>query len=239
MRMFLDFQEALKEVHRDLSEMGLRVHAKTYQDKNVEGDPQFESLELQDFSYCVLNPSPMNVCIPTPSGLITPTQPWADDEFRERLSGVFGTPVNPGTAYLSRENVWETFRDPDTGTFAYTYSERFSRYHQVMAALRRAREDEDSRQLFISVWDPSDIRNIGGKSRVPCTIGYQVSIRRGMLNLHYIQRSADFITHFCNDVYLASKFQEYLCGELKVPVGRYTHTVFSLHMFRKDAEGVF
>lgn len=239
MRIYLNFPEALKEVHRDLSEMGLRVHAKTYQDKYVGDDDGFATLELQNFNYCVLNPVPSEVVIGLPNGEhISPTQPWANLEFQERALGIIGKPVNPGSAWESRQDVWETFRGED-GRFAYSYGERFAQSDQVMRILRRAKEDEDSRQLWIAIWRPDDIENIGGVSRVPCTLGYQVSIRESRLHLHYIQRSGDFITHFCNDVYLASRLQQLLAEELGLVVGNYTHTVFSLHMFRKDAKGVF
>lgn len=230
MRIYNDFTQAHSETQRELKEMGIRVHPKTYQDRNVENDPGFETLELTNYSYRVLNPV---------KGMIPRvTQPWASAEFKERLSGAIGLPVNPGTAWELRSDVWETFKHGD-GKFAYSYSERFAYCGQVARIIDRIRKDPDSRQLYISVWNPADARYLGGISRIPCTLGYQVHIRKNQLNLHYLQRSSDFATHFSNDVYLAVALQEYLANETMHPVGDFTHSLMSLHVFMKDVQNVF
>jgi len=226
MRIYMNWAEALSEIKRDLAEMGIKIHPQTYQDKNVAKDPNFDTLEIQNYAYAVLHPS---------SGGLKPTQPWADAEFDERITI---PPVNPGRAWKLRENIWVEFMCDD-GKFAYAYSERFARYNQVHRIIERIKLDPDSRQCYLAVYDPSDIQYMGGVSRVPCTLGYQIQIREGKLNLTYLQRSADFITHFQNDTYLAVKMQKHLAEETGYPVGRFTHFVLSLHMFRKDAAGVF
>lgn len=229
MRIYIGFREALSEIKRDLSEMGIRVHPHTYQDKFVADNPDFATLELQNYGYTVTRPK---------SADLTPTQPWADEEWKERVSGMNGAPVNPGTAWKLREEVWCEFLQSD-GTFAYSYGDRFSRREQIKLIINRIKEDPDSRQLFISVYDPSDILKMGGISRIPCSLGYIIQIRKGKLNFTYLQRSVDFVTHFQNDVYLAVKMQEYLSEYTHYPPGNFTHFVNSLHMFKKDAQGVF
>jgi thymidylate synthase len=52
-------------------------------------------------------------------------------------------------------------------------------------------------------------------------------------------RSCDFSTHFPNDVYLAIKLLEYIAGITGYEVGSFTHTIFSLHVYRKDLKEVF
>ena len=52
-------------------------------------------------------------------------------------------------------------------------------------------------------------------------------------------RSCDFVTHFTNDVYLAIKFLEWVAEKANYPVGNFTHTIFSLHIYKKDTKGVF
>jgi thymidylate synthase len=226
MRIYLNFPEAMGEIKRDLAEMGIKIHPMTYQDKDVSKDPNFDTLELQNYVYTVVHPDTTG---------LKPTQPWADAEFDERIGHL---PVNPGTAWKLREEVWREFLC-ENGCFAYSYSERFSNFEQIARIIHRIKVDPDSRQLFLAVYDPHDIVNMGGVSRVPCTLGYQIQIREGLLHLTYLQRSADFVTHFANDVYLAVKMQEYLSKHSGYPVGRFTHVVLSLHMFRKDAAGVF
>jgi len=227
MRFYMNFKEALSEIQRDLAEMGVLIRPKTYQDRVIEGDLDYDTLELDNYIYCVLNPD---------LSYLHPTQPWADAEFNERISR---TAINPGEAWKLRSNIWETFLDPNTGCFAYTYAERFSRNNQIDQIINRLKEDPESRQLFLAMWDSSDITKIGGISRVPCTLGYLFQFRRGTLNLTYLQRSADFVNHFTNDVYLATKMLYYVAQETSLPVGTYTHWVGSLHVFRKDTALVF
>ena len=57
--------------------------------------------------------------------------------------------------------------------------------------------------------------------------------------MHYVMRSCDFNTHFVNDVYLAIKLLEYVANEVGMEVGSFTHTMFSLHVYKKDLKNVF
>jgi len=210
-------------------EMGIRVHPATYQDQFVEGDIFFETREVQNYIYTVVRPDVND---------LNPTQPWAQEEWLERIDGIRGRPWNPGKAWFLRKEIWREFLD-EKGFFAYTYSDRFSRNEQVRRVIDRIEEDPDSRQLFISIWDVTDIEKLGGISRIPCTLGYQIQIRKGALNITYLQRSCDLATHFVNDVFLAHELQRYLAMATQWDVGTFTHWIGSLHLFKKDSEGVF
>jgi len=233
MRIYKNFEEAMEEIKRDLAEMGIRVHPQTYQDKFVGDNDEFETREITNYIYTVVEPQEYH---------LKPTQPWAEMEFKERLEGVYGSCIctqNPGKAWLERKDVWEQFLQED-GTFAYTYGERLARSSQLTEVIGRLRTDPDSRQCFISIWDPcTDPRKMGGISRIPCTLGYLVQVRRGKLDLTYLQRSSDFATHLVNDVYLAFLLQEWIAGQVGVPVGNFTHWLGSLHIFAKDTKEVF
>lgn len=233
MRIYGNFKEATNEIKRDLAEMGIEVKPKSYQDKNVEGNPDFFTKELQNYIYTVTSPK-----LPD----LDATQPWAKLEFIERVSP---TPVNPGEAYKTRPEVWNQFLN-HYKEFDYTYSERLcfrswgGVISQIENAIRILKNDPDSRQCYISIWDKDiDIIAAGGSQRIPCTLGYQFQIRNGALNVTYLQRSSDFATHFQNDLYLAHKLQLHIANELKIPVGLYTHWIGSLHIFQKDIKGVF
>lgn len=229
MRIYQTFKEALPEIKRDLAEMGIKVHPRTYQDRQVGDNPDFQTLELQNYIYTVVDPNCTD---------LEPSQPWADEEWFERKQGINGTPVNPGEAWKKRREVWEEFLD-NQGRFAYNYPERLDVNSQVQKVIDRLSLDSDSRQLFISVWDAHDTSNLGGVSRVPCTLGYLLQCRRDKLNITYLQRSADFATHFVNDVFLAHLLQNYVALETGKQVGTYTHWIGSLHIFNKDAREVF
>ena len=112
MRIYTNWIECYEETKRDLAEMGIAVHPKTMQDKFVYGNPDFHTLELQDYSYCLLDAKSKDI-----TGVV---QPWADEEFKERIdkSGC----VNPGNAWKLREDVWQEFMHD--GRMAYTYNER-------------------------------------------------------------------------------------------------------------------
>jgi len=110
---------------------------------------------------------------------------------------------------------------------------------QVERVIHRLKRDRDSRQIFVSVWDVLDTSNLGGVSRVPCTLGYLLQCRKDHLNITYLQRSADFATHLVNDIYLAKLLQNYVALETGLESGTYTHWIGSLHIFNKDAREVF
>lgn len=234
MRLYIKADEAFEEIKRDLSEMGITVKPKTMQDKNVEGNEDYITTELQNYSYTILDAKSQEI-----PGVI---QPWADEEFKERITDPFDGCVahfiNPGEAYKLREDVWNEFLH--NGKFAYTYNELLWHNYQLPKIIDRIKKDPDSRQLWISLWDPcKDVDNLGGISRVPCSLGYGFQVREGKLNMHYVMRSCDFSTHFPNDVYLAIKLLEYVAELTGYPVGNFTHTIFSLHIYKKDLKGVF
>lgn len=239
--MFIDWEETQEEIKRDLAEMGIEVRPKTMQDKVIEGNEDYFTKELQNYCYTILDAN---------SKMITGvSQPWADAEFKERvydpwernLDGdevLIPEFVNPGEAWKLRKEVWTEFMHD--GKMAYTYNERFWNNDQLRLIIDRLKEDHDSRQLWLSVWDPCvDPDNLGGVSRVPCSLGYNFQFRDGKLNIHYVMRSCDFSTHFRNDVYLAIRLLEYVAKEAGLEVGNFTHSIFSLHVYKKDIEKVF
>ncbi len=232
MRIYTEAIEAFEEIKRDLAEMGIWVHPKTMQDKNVEGNPDYETTELQNYCYTILDAKSKDIP--------NVTQPWADEEFKERITDpeTVGGFINPGEAWKLRDNIWGEFYH--NGRFGYSYNELLWNNNQLMKIVNRLKEDPDSRQLWISLWDPTrDPDLLGGISRVPCSLGYGLQVREGKLNLHYVMRSCDFSTHFANDVYLAIKMLEYISGLTGYGVGSFTHTIFSLHVYRKDLKEVF
>lgn len=245
MRIYTNAQEMVEEVKRDLAEMGIVVRPATMQDKYVKGNPDYETKELQNYSYCLLNARSQDI-----PGV---TQPWADAEFKERVTDPWerypdGEPllesislpnfINPGEAWKLREEIWSEYMHD--GKLAYTYNELLWNNDQLTKIMNRLKEDPDSRQLWISLWNPDkDPDFLGGVSRVPCSLGYGLQVRDGKLNLHYVMRSCDFVTHFRNDVYLAIKFLEWVAEKTGYPVGDFTHTMFSCHVYNKDIQGVF
>ena len=232
MRLFNDAFEMVREVERDLGEMGIRVHPDTMQDKVVAGDKDYETLELQAYGYTLTKLDMPNLCKMV--DYLGGNLEWADAEFSDRVNSSY---INPGTAHKLLP-VWAEFlRD---GQFSYTYNERFR--EQLPVIIRELTLRPNTRQAVMTMFDRhQDMNNLGGKDRVPCSLSYQFYIRGGMLHMIYTMRSCDFLTHFVHDVYLSSKLLMYVAEQLGVKVGYLTHFMGSLHAYQKDisVRGIF
>lgn len=235
MRIFNDFNEALSEIKRDLAEMGIDVHTKTMQNKNIENDDNYSTKELQFYSYRIIDPLEGDKF---PKNFV-PNLKWATAEWQERVLGIECTPVNPGEAYKLRDDVWNEFLNKE-GKFDYNYSERFALNGQVLKVIEALKRDPMSRQAYISVWRPEDSSYLGTAiSRVPCSLGYLFQYRQGKLNLEYNMRSCDFGTHFRNDVFEALMLLGYLSNLTGLPAGDFIHHIASFHVYKKDIKDVF
>lgn len=230
MRQFATFVEAQNELKRELAELGIRVHPETMQDIDVANDPDFDTMELTNYVYTVLKPIPADL-----EGV---HWKWVEQEWEDRLTG----DLNPGHAWRKRKEVWQQFIEGQFahkgyGKFAYSYSERMGG-HKIQMVIDELMIHPHSRQLWLPVWNMDDAKR-RGKRRVPCTLGYWFVRRGSDLHVTYVMRSCDFITHWANDVSLATMLMRYIADEAHVKPGTFTQFVGSLHMYRKDAEGVF
>lgn len=225
MRIFQNFEEALGEIRRDLAEMGLEVHPQTMQDKVVKGNADYFTKELQNYDYTVKDA--MNSI-----DQLSPSQPWANVEFCERISGLH---LNPGQAWQLRHEVWDEFLHDKK--FAYTYPDRMA--DKLQKIIDELKLHPESRQLFLNIWEGTDLNFLGGGSRVPCSLGYLFQLRYGKLNIVYMMRSCDFVTHFQNDVYLATRLMGYVAEQAGVQPGNFSHFIGSFHVYKKDIQGVF
>lgn len=246
MRIYSDVFEMHSEVKRDLHEMGIIVHPQTMQDKPVANDPQYRTLELSPCVFTVCDIRSRDEWIKH-LGL---NLEWCKLDFIERLNGYYvGYGVNPGAAHELRPEWAEFLHD---GKFAYTYSERLARSvdspkigSDWMTAVERIihelRHRPDTRQAVLPIFDAcSDLGRLGSAKRVPCSLHYQFLRRRGMLDLFYVMRSSDFITHFPYDIWQALQLQAFIAEELQIPPGPFTFFTGSLHLYAKDADpGVF
>jgi hypothetical protein len=222
MRMYDQFVEVKSEVSRDLKELAVVYQSHNVQDMDVSKDPGYFTHELMNYSYTLLDP-----------GLVTDDYfpPYYLQEFKERISN---RPQNPGLAWEEDREYWEQFLHD--GKFDYTYSERMA--YVLEGVYKLLVRDPNTRQAWLSIWNDRD-HFATGRRRVPCSLGYHFMVRNEKLHLHYVMRSCDFAKHFEKDVILAIMLQVYMAQRLGREVGHFTHTIFSLHAFAKDLEGVF
>ncbi len=244
MRIYSDPLQMVREVERDLFEMGVRYQAETVQDRQVADDPGYQAIELNGYAYALtgFDHDELEGMVKYLGGDLE----WAQAEMMERLYGPQRNslaPLNPGTAWKTTDKSaakWGPFvRD---GKMAYSYAERW--LWQLPYVIDELVRRPATRQAMMTVYGAErDVMNWGGRDRVPCSTSYHFLARDGKLTLIYNQRSCDFLGFFATDVYLTSGLllkvaREVACqrGVALVP-GRLVHCIGSLHAFAKDLEG--
>lgn len=99
--------------------------------------------------------------------------------------------------------------------------------------LRTLREREGSRNALIQIYANSDAKPKNGDK--PCTCTIQFAVRNGQLFMHTHMRSNDAFFGLPHDIFTFTMLQEIAARELSVGLGRYTHSVTSLHLYH-DSE---
>lgn len=232
MRIYSSSYELMSEMGRELNSYGQTVKPKTYQNKNIEGNEDFVTKEIICQQYCLTS-----LQDPTWLFFYSRSREWADAEFQERIDT--SDIINPGKAWELRKDLWEQFLV--NGKFDYTYNERI--IHVIKPLIRLLKDDNDTRKAVLPIFngdmDGLDTDWYDGSRRIPCSMYYDFLIRQNgkgekVLHICYHQRSSDFVTHFCNDVYLAWRLMEYVAKEVGVKPGYLYHTIDSLHTYQKD-----
>ena len=232
MRFYSTFIEAQNEIKRDIAELGVLVHPETMQDIYVKDNPDYETKELANYIYTVTKPNYTEI-----EGV---HEEWVMQEWQDRLAGN----LNPGRSWGKRRDVWVPFLENEylahrqPGRFAYTYSQRMGGKH-MQAIIDELAVHPTSRQLYLPVWDRQHDADRRGKRRVPCSLGYWFVQRGNYLNLTYMMRSCDFMTHYANDVALATIMLEHVAIESGYQPGTFTHYIGSFHAYKKDLGDVF
>jgi len=219
-RIYKNCVEAVNEIERDIMEMGIKVHPKSMQNKDVSDDDNFSTMEVQNYSFTILNANDKDE-------IVGACLDWCIAEFVERMNR---NSLNPGNAYKLRGNVWEQFLTD--GEFCYTYSERLHYANQFAQVIEELKRNPDSRQAIIHVHFPEDVDRLGGKKRMPCSMYYQLMVRRDRLDIIYNMRSSDYATHFKNDIWQACALRDYIAEELNINPGMFHMNVGSLHIYK-------
>jgi len=228
MRIFTGLNEAYNEIKRDLVEMGTIVHPESYQDKIVKDDPAFETKELQGYCYSITNLTELQKDFKDLKGDLG----YLQKEYLDRVNPSY---LNPGNSWETRKEVWEPFLHG--GKFAYSYNERIRT--QLPIILEQLKDNPNTRQAVITIYDHhQDIGHLGGKARIPCSMYYQILLRKRRDNLEvdilYTMRSCDLFTHFIYDVALTVELQHFIAGSLGLNPGHFTHFIGSLHAYKID-----
>lgn len=123
---------------------------------------------------------------------------------------------------------FRNFMEDDTGKFWGAYGPRVK--EQLPIIVERLRQDPDTRQAVITLWDPK-YDAMGGKKDHPCTSLFNFRIRDGKLNMTTFMRSNDAIWGWPFDLIQFSMLMQSIAWVLKVEVGTYTHHAGSFHIY--------
>lgn len=243
-RVFNNFREAFDEVGRELYEMGISVPSHSYQDKVTEGNDDFVTKELQGYQFVLCNANLNDALSLINEKHRASGVKWTEQELRDRFDTL---DLNPGRSWNYRSDTWKQFLEAD-GRFSYTYNERFR--PQIDRVIGELAIRPYTRQAIVEVYAfLIDQKNMGGNRRIPCSMHYQFMIREGRLDIFYVMRSNDYLTHFIYDIALAIGIQHKVCEQIKarpnktpdlIPGNLHYYSV-SLHAFNKDlkALGIF
>jgi thymidylate synthase len=95
-----------------------------------------------------------------------------------------------------------------------------------------------SRRAVIQLFDATDLAGPRRYEDVPCTSTLQFFVRNARLHLMVTMRSNDAYVGLPLDVFAFTMLQELMAGELGVGMGRYIHSVGSLHIYDYDDEKI-
>lgn len=104
---------------------------------------------------------------------------------------------------------------------------------QLPLVVELLRQDPDTRQAVIQIWDVLRDLMTGGND-IACTLALQFVLRNNVLELHSKMRSQDVWWGLAYDVYMFSELLGTVASLLRVQVGTITHTVTSLHAYERD-----
>ena len=118
----------------------------------------------------------------------------------------------------------------------YTYHHRMTKpvdqIEFVISELKRNKE-MSSRRAIIGIRD--NLRDMQ-LANPACLQNMQFFVRKGMLDLCVMFRSNDFAQAFFMNAFAFICLQERIAAELGIPVGTYSHTSNSMHVYQQNFE---
>lgn len=191
--------------------------------------------------------------------LCQPNLPWAEDHFQERVSG---EPLNPAPSeawwpYARQGNAEHKSGDQ---TFSHTYPERFwPTYANTGGDIRHSKrvvfvphvgirfewgdlsdlvemlqDNPNTRQAYLPIWFPEDLRAAQLGERVPCSLGYHFIRNGGKLDCVYTLRSCDLVRFYRDDMYMAGRLLQWVATETSQLPGKLVVHINNLHCFPGD-----
>lgn len=121
----------------------------------------------------------------------------------------------------------------DRGGFDGAYGPRVG--VTLAAAVKRLKEDPDTRQAVVPIYGPSDTLREGSKD-YPCTLTLHFFVRMGHLELDVNMRSNDVDWGLKHDMSQFMLLQCTVANLLNLRPGNYHHTANSMHLYETSYE---
>lgn len=138
-------------------------------------------------------------------------------------------------------HIWDDFTNVDgiiSAAYGYRWRHHFHR-DQIADLIALLESDPSSRHGVVVAWDPASDGLASGIKRknLPCPMMFTVNLLGGRLNLHNIVRSNDVMLGLPHDVAGFCLLQHILAARLRVPPGKYTHSVSHAHIYDIHYDG--
>lgn len=231
----------------------MRVDVGKWHSKSNNGHPLLVTRELGDV---VMDLRISQKSIADLQREFQPNLPWAENHFRERISGV---PHNPPPSHVEWPHAHSQHQTVEGEKFSHTYPERYwpkwpgemwqsdsvaweprggirFDYGDLDDIIKLLSQEPLTRQAYLPVYFPEDtgldVRHPG--ERVPCSLGYQFIMRDDRLHCKYFLRSCDFLRHWSDDMYMTARLLQYVAGCVDTLPGVLTTFITSLHIMEGD-----
>ena len=109
---------------------------------------------------------------------------------------------------------------------------------QIALSINRLKDDNDSRQAVICLWDPARDLKIGSKD-YPCNNMCYFTLRDNKLDMSVIRRSNDMIWGVPYNQIQFYFIQALVAGSLNVQMGSYYEFVQNMHVYTENYPEVF
>jgi thymidylate synthase len=258
MKTFVNFNDAINWTSKTMYNTCHEVHTEKWQGKDIKDDEKYTMIEVLNHSFsCSIHED-----IEELKKQIRPNTEWADEHFKERVSGM---PLNPPPSHVRWPYAQKNNSEfGGLEKFSHTYPERIwpkygeemsinwvkgiplegmrYRYGDFNSVVDLMKREPFTRQAFLPIWFPEDTGAVEGQ-RVPCTLGYQFIRRFEWVHVVYYIRSCDFFRHFRDDIYLCARKLMWLIEELRkkdyenwkdVRPGTLTIHICSLHAWKQE-----
>jgi len=133
-----------------------------------------------------------------------------------------------GIEYGKIPPIWQRMAD-SFGNVMSNYGWQWQRNHQIDYVVGKLREQPNTRQAAISIYDCKEFERY--RKDTPCTYAIQFTRFEDKLNMSVYMRSNDIWYGFCNDQYQFSSLQKMIAERLSIDVGWYYHHAHNMHLY--------